>query len=103
MKMNAKVLRPEGHFEIGGLCNQIAEGGAGAIITDELTLGETVLLRLILPSETETISMRAVVRWRDRLQHGFEFLGTKSEQREKIIGYCKALSSTSPPGSKSLI
>jgi hypothetical protein len=89
LKLTVLVLGPDGHFEIKGLCNQIAEGGLGAIISGELSVGEMVNLQLSIPSEPQPISLRAVVRWRNRLQYGFEFFGISSPQRALIRDYCK--------------
>ena len=81
LKLIVLMLGPDGHFEINGLCNQIAEGGLGAIISSELSVGEMVNLQLSIPLELQPISLRAIVRWRKSLQHGFEFFGISSQQR----------------------
>ncbi|MBV8051724.1 MAG: PilZ domain-containing protein [Acidobacteriaceae bacterium] len=91
LKLTVRVLGPKGHFEVDGLCNQIGEGGLGAIIARELAVAEVVDLQFSLPSEQQPISLRAVVRWHDRLQHGFEFFGIPSELRAKIREYCRDL------------
>jgi hypothetical protein len=39
--------------------------------------------------ELQPISLRAIVRWRKSLQHGFEFFGISSQQRALIQDYCK--------------
>ena len=85
------MLGPKGHFEVTGLCNQIGEGGLGAIIAKELPVAEVVNLQFSIPFQPEPISVRAVVRWRNRLQHGFEFFGISSELCAKIREYCKDL------------
>jgi len=92
LKLTVLVLGPDGHFEVNGLCNQIGEGGLGAIISSELSIGEMVNLQLSIPLELEPISLRAVVMWRNRLQHGFEFFGISPQQRAMIRDYCKDLS-----------
>lgn len=91
LKLTVSVLGPRGHFEVTGLCNQIGEAGLGAIIARELAVAEVVDLQFSIPSEPQPISVRAVVRWRDRLQHGFEFFGISSELRDRIREYCKDL------------
>jgi hypothetical protein len=85
------MLGPDGHVQLSGLCNQIGEGGLGAIIGSELTIGEIVNLQLSVPAEEQPISLRAVVRWRERLQHGFEFFGAFSQECERVREYCQAL------------
>ena len=89
LKLTVLMLGPDGHFQINGLCNQIAEGGLRAIISSELSVGEMVNLQLSIPLELQPISLRAIVRWRKRLQHGFEFFGISSQQRALIQDYCK--------------
>ena len=89
MKLTVLVLGPEGHVAVNGLCNQIGEGGLGAIIANVLSIGDIVNLQLSIPLEPEPISLRALVRWHNRLQHGFEFFGISSEQRTMIRDYCK--------------
>lgn len=85
------VLGRDGHAEIHGLCNQIGEGGMSAIISSELDIGGMVSLHLAFPPQTTVRSYRAVVRWRDRLQHGFEFFGITSEQNDQVQTFCQAL------------
>ncbi len=95
LKLSIVVLGPEGHFQLNGLCNQIGEGGLGAIIGSELSVGEMVNLQLSMAAETEPISVRAVVRWRERLQHGFEFIGISEPQLATIHQYCNNLTEES--------
>jgi len=89
MKVTVLVLGPEGHVTVNGLCKQIGEDGLGAIIANELSIGEMVDLQLSMSLEPTPVSLRALVRWHNRLQHGFEFFGISSEQRAMIRDYCK--------------
>jgi hypothetical protein len=91
LKLGIRLLGPDGYSQLSGLCNQIGEGGLGAIISTELSIGEVVNLDLSLPSQPQPVSLRAVVRWRERLQHGFEFYGATPEQLAAIHGYCDTL------------
>ena len=91
LKLGIRLLGPDGYSQINGLCNQIGEGGLGAIISSELSIGEVVDLNLSVPSQPAPVSLRAVVRWRERLQHGFEFYGATPEQLAAIRGYCNTL------------
>lgn len=90
LRLTVRVLGQDGHFETHGLCNQIGEGGIGAIIGSELSIGEVVNLNLYLSASKPT-SIRAIVRWRTSLQHGFEFFGIKQEQGDEIHEFCKGL------------
>jgi len=53
-----------------------------------------VSMELSLPLTPFPIKCRALVRYRDGLRHGFEFLALSSQQREAIRKLCQAL----PPG-----
>ena len=90
--MTVKVLGQDGHFQMNGLCNQIGEGGIAGIISAELPISELVDLQFSIPPESRPSTLRAIVRWRDRLQHGFEFFGISSELSAKIKTFCEVLS-----------
>lgn len=95
LKLAVLLLGPDGRLQINGLCNQIGEGGLGAIIASELAIGEVVNLQLSIPSEPQPVSLPAIVRWRERLQHGFEFFGVSSQQLATIRDYCNDLTKQS--------
>jgi len=67
-----------------GRCTDISEGGVGAIVAGELTIGQQVAIELRLPNVGLPIRVRALVRYQSRLHCGFEFLGLSTEQREMI-------------------
>jgi len=87
------VLGHDGYLQMTGLCNQIGEGGAAGIISAELPVSELVDLQFSVPPESHPSTIRAIVRWRDRLQHGFEFFHLSSEQSGKIKTFCEVLKS----------
>ena len=89
--MTVKVLGQDGHFQMHGLCNQIGEGGVAGIISAELPISELVDLQFSIPPESRPFTLRAIVRWRDRLQHGFEFFSISSELSGKIKTFCELL------------
>jgi len=92
LRLTVTVLGRDGHFETHGLCNQIGEAGLGGIIGNELTIGEVVNLHLYLSPPSPPLHLRAIVRWRTRLQHGFEFFGINEEFSVQIREFCKRLS-----------
>jgi hypothetical protein len=49
-------------------------------------------MELSLPMTPFPIKFRALVRYRDGLRHGFEFLTMSPTQREEIRRVCEALS-----------
>jgi hypothetical protein len=91
LRLTVTVLGKDGHFETHGLCNQIGDAGLGGIIGSELTIGEVVKLDLHLSPPSPPLSLRAIVRWRSRLQHGFEFFGISAEQNAKVRELCQGL------------
>lgn len=75
-----------------GRSSEIGEDGVGATLTGELEPGEVVSMELSLPMMPFPIKFRAVVRYRDGLRHGFEFLNVRAAQREEIRRVCDTLS-----------
>jgi hypothetical protein len=79
------LLAEAGYKEVLGRCGDIGEGGAGAVLTAEVPKGEVVDLELSCPGG-EQFAVRAVVRYRRGLLHGFEFMSLTPEQRG-IVGW----------------
>jgi hypothetical protein len=75
-----------------GRSSEIGEDGIGATLTGELEAGEVVSMELSLPMAPFPIKFRALVRYRDGLRHGFEFLALSAPQRDEIRRVCEALS-----------
>ena len=48
-------------------------------------------MEVSLPLAAAPLRMRAIVRYRDGLRHGFEFLALSSEQREAVSRVCRIL------------
>jgi len=74
-----------------GRSNELGEDGVGATMTGELEPGEVVSLELALPLAAYPLRLRALVRFRVGLRHGFEFLALSREQRETIHRVCELL------------
>lgn len=85
------VLVADEHVCVQGRCFEIGEGGLGAVIPREFAAGEMVSLEFSLPQLHAVGRLRAVVRHRMGLLHGFEFLGLVPEQLELIRAYCRIL------------
>ena len=68
----------------------MGEDGLGATLTGELEAGEVVSMELSLPMTPFPIKFRALVRYRDGLRHGFEFLTLSSAQRDEIRRVCES-------------
>jgi hypothetical protein len=50
-----------------------------------------VTLEMTLPSTAAPMKIRALVRYRDGLRHGFEFLALSTKQREAVNQTCETL------------
>jgi hypothetical protein len=85
----ATVLAQDGYQRFEGRCSEIAVAGLGAVISTTLVVGEIVSLEICLPSPLQNLKLRAVVRRRNGLFHGFEFLELQAEQRELILAFCQ--------------
>jgi PilZ domain-containing protein len=75
-----------------GRSSELGEDGVGATLTGELEPGEVVSMELSLPMAPFPIKFRALVRYRDGLRHGFEFLALSAAQRDEIRRFCDTLS-----------
>ena len=69
--------------------------GIGATLTGELEPGEVVSMELSLPLTAAPMKMRAIVRYRQGLRHGFEFLTLTPEQRTTVERVCEMLTAKS--------
>ena len=74
VRVSAKVFRPEAPIELWGRSIEFGQDGIGVTLTGELKPGEVATLELSLPSGGAPLKLRALVRYRDGLRHGFEFL-----------------------------
>jgi hypothetical protein len=67
-----------------GRTKDIAEGGLGATIPDNIDIGEIVELELQLPDAREPLKIKAEVRYRHGFQYGFKFVQITEQQQEMI-------------------
>jgi hypothetical protein len=74
-----------------GRSSELGEDGIGATLTGELEPGEVVFMELALPMASFPIKFRAIVRYRNGLRHGFEFLTLSVAQRDEIRRLCHTL------------
>jgi c-di-GMP-binding flagellar brake protein YcgR len=85
------VLGDDGYAELQGRCGDLGEGGFGAVLNAELSAGEVISLEFTLPEGDALSEVRAIVRYRKGLVHGFEFLGLTAAQQQKIQSVCRSL------------
>lgn len=91
VRLTVQVFRSGESASMWGRSNELGEDGVGATMTGELEPGEVVSLELALPLAAYPLRLRALVRFRVGLRHGFEFLALSREQRETIHRVCELL------------
>jgi hypothetical protein len=74
-----------------GRSTELGQDGIGATLTGELEQGEIVSLEIPLPLSPYPLKVRAIVRYRQGLRYGFEFLTLKETQRDTIRRTCEML------------
>jgi len=91
VRVSAKVFRPDAPIDLWGRSIEFGQDGIGVTLTGELEPGEVATLELTLPASATPLKLRALVRYRDGLRHGFEFLARDEMQREIIRRTCEIL------------
>ena len=74
-----------------GRSTELGQDGIGATLTGELESGEIVSLEIPLPLSPYPLKVRAIVRYRQGLRYGFEFLTLNDIQRQMIRRVCEML------------
>ena len=92
IRVSAKVFRAGAPIDLWGRSIEFGQDGIGVTLTGELKPGEVATLELTLPGNGTPLKLRALVRYRDGLRHGFEFLARDELQREAILRTCELLS-----------
>jgi hypothetical protein len=67
-----------------GRTRDLGQGGLGATIPGELKLREIVELEFQPPESTDSLRLKAEVRYRQGFQYGFRFLHATENQKEII-------------------
>jgi len=91
VRIAVQVLRSGNCFSFWGRTGELGLDGVGATLTGQLEIGEVVSLELSLPMVAHAVKIRALVRYRDGLRHGFEFLTMNKEQRDALRRVCEVL------------
>jgi hypothetical protein len=92
VRVSVHAFRSGENISFWGRSSEIGEDGIGATLTGELEAGEVVSMEILLPMAPFPIKFRALVRYRDGLRHGFEFLALSAAQRDEIRRVCETLS-----------
>jgi len=94
IRLSVHVFRAGESIPLWGRSNELGEDGIGATLTGMLEYGEVVAMELTLPMAAYPIKFRALVRYRDGLRHGFEFLALTALQRHEIRRVCEMLAAS---------
>lgn len=91
IRVSVKVFRPGAPLELWGKSIELGQDGIGITLTGQLEPGEVATLELTLPASGTPLRLRALVRYRDGLRHGFEFLARDGAQQDLILRTCELL------------
>jgi len=91
IRVSIQVIRAAGTVSLWGRSTEIGEDGIGATLTEEIEPGEVVSMEFSLPVTSYPMKMRALVRYRTGLRHGFEFLALNPQQHEMLHRVCEIL------------
>jgi hypothetical protein len=91
VRLQVKMFQAGEFRSCWGRSTEMGQDGIGATLTGSLEPGEIVTLEIPLPLTTYPIKVRAIVRYRQGLRYGFEFLTLNDTQRDTIGRVCQYL------------
>ena len=89
MRLQVKMFQAGEFRSCWGRSTEMGQDGIGATLTGSLEPGEIVTLDIPLPLSPYPIKVRAIVRYRQGLRYGFEFLTLNDSQRDTIQRVCQ--------------
>ena len=87
--VDVSVLRSGIPDTLPGRSMNMGERGVAAVIAGELVPGETVGIEIRLPTSTEPLRTRAMVKYQHELRCGLEFVSMSAAQRLVIRDWAK--------------
>jgi len=93
VRLQVKMFQAGEFRTCWGRSTEMGQDGIGATLTGSLETGEIVTLEIPLPLSPYPIKVRAIVRYRQGLRYGFEFLTLNEGQRDTIHRVCEYLAS----------
>jgi TonB family protein len=78
------ILRSGIPDSLPGRCTDLSEGGVGAVVAGDLTMGQQIGVELRLPNVGVPVRTRALVRYHDQLRCGLQFVGLSLEHCSMI-------------------
>src|ERR1700732_4862063 len=91
VRMQVKMFQSGEFRSCWGRSTELGQDGIGATLTGDLESGEIVTLEIPLPLSSYPLKVRAIVRYRQGLHYGFEFLTLSESQRETVRRVCQML------------
>jgi hypothetical protein len=91
VRLQVKMFQAGEFRACWGRSTEMGQDGIGATLTGSLEPGEIVTLEIPLPLTPYPIKVRAIVRYRQGLRYGFEFLTLNDHQRDTIQRVCQYL------------
>ena len=91
VRLQVRMFQGGEFRECWGHSTELGQDGIGATLTGELETGEIVSLEIPLPLSPYPLKLRAIVRYRQGLRYGFEFLTLNDSQRQVIRRVCEML------------
>jgi len=91
VRLQVKMFQAGEFRACWGRSTEMGQDGIGATLTGSLEPGEIVTLDIPLPLTPYPIKVRAIVRYRQGLRYGFEFLTLNDGQRDTIRRVCEYL------------
>jgi PilZ domain-containing protein len=91
VRLQVKMFQAGEFRACWGRSTEMGQDGIGATLTGSLEPGEIVTLEIPLPLTPYPIKVRAIVRYRQGLRYGFEFLTLNDNQRDTIKRVCDYL------------
>jgi hypothetical protein len=95
VRLQVKMFQAGEFRTCWGRSTEMGQDGIGATLTGSLEPGEIVTLDIPLPLTPYPIKVRAIVRYRQGLRYGFEFLTLNDSQRDTIRRVCEYLATRS--------
>jgi PilZ domain-containing protein len=89
--VSVRGFGPNGIVELSGRSFQIGQNGIGAILPGGLEPSDVVKIEVALPGNAKRLQLSALIRYRNGLRYGFEFLGSNEREREIIRHACELL------------
>lgn len=84
VRMLVHLFRDGTNTTVWGRSTSLGQEGIGATLTGEMEIGEVVGLEFGVPLSSHPVKLRAIVRYKNGFQYGFEFLAMDGTQRQAI-------------------